>query len=61
MGHTGPGAAVNFRLGLKRAPPDVDRAEIEAPVEARRQAWLQRKEDPVVVEGPVEMPPDWFW
>jgi hypothetical protein len=33
---------VDFRLGMKRAPPD--RAVIEAQVEARRQARLQREE-----------------
>jgi hypothetical protein len=35
---------LDFRLGVKRAPPDVDRAVIEAQVEARRQARLQREE-----------------
>jgi hypothetical protein len=35
---------LDFHLGMKRAPPDVDRAEIEAQVEARRQARLQREE-----------------
>jgi hypothetical protein len=35
---------LDFHLRMKRAPPDVDRAEIEAQVEARRQARLQREE-----------------
>ena len=35
---------LDFRLGVKRAPPEVDRAVIEAQVEARRQARLQREE-----------------
>jgi hypothetical protein len=59
---------LDFRLGLERAPPDVDRAEIEAQVQARRQVRLQREEDTEVVEGPavveegpLEMPPDAFW
>jgi hypothetical protein len=35
---------LDFRLGMKRAPPDVDRAVIEAQVDRRRQARLQREE-----------------
>jgi hypothetical protein len=35
----------DFRLGVERAPPDVDRAVIQAQVEARRQARLQRGEE----------------
>jgi hypothetical protein len=35
---------LDFRLGLRRAPPDVDRAVVGAQVEARRQARLQREE-----------------
>ena len=34
---------LDFRLGVKRAPPDVDRAVIEAQVEARRQAQVEAR------------------
>jgi hypothetical protein len=40
-----PGQLSLLEPGVKRAPPDVDRAVIEAQVEARRQARLQRQED----------------
>ncbi len=42
MGPRGLPTPADFRLGVKRGPPDVDRVEIEAQVEARRQ--VQREE-----------------
>jgi hypothetical protein len=60
-GRDGQLSLIDFCLGVVRAPPDVDRAEVEAQVKARRQARLQRAEDAksaaAAAKRPVSRPP----